>query len=308
MRLQRFSSYFIGIAFVVSAHFFFGTTYACNKMVINQGLDPVLLGLLRMSLATVCFFPFYLKTRSQVQLTRNDWLTLLFVGMLAQAAAIVFEYTANSYTTASNVAIVLSTDVISTVFLSVLILHEKLTWAVVLGGLLSLTGVGLVMLDDIRQFTLHGGQALLGDCMVLVAVLCWSCYTIGSKKILLKLPIAGVLFWVSLFTTLGLSIVTLCKGNFATVSHQPLNVWLIVVYLGICCSGLGHFCYYAALNRLPTVLVALSLTLPPVFGVAFAIAILNESLTWTQALGAVLILTGLTYAMWPRVKSSQDLQ
>ncbi len=290
----------IGIICVLIAQLLFGTTFAFNKFVINQGVDPVLLGFCRMTICSFCLLPFFRYCKGKTRWTRKDWGHVFLIGGIAQALAIMLEYVGTKYTTASNASLIISNEAILALFLSVLILKERLKFPTVLGGIIAMSGMAFVLLDDIRKVEIHSGTALYGDLLVLLSIFCWSMYTLGSKRILDHSEPIYSLFFVSVFTATSLGVINLFRGTLSQIQDMPLIAIIAVVYLGVFCSCLGHVMYYQALKRLPASIVSLTLTLLPVFGVAFSLILLKESLSIVQAAGAVIIVIGVGYAVWPR--------
>ncbi len=290
----------IGILCVILAQFLFGTTFAFNKYVINHNVDPMLLGFNRMTLVTICLLPFFRRFKGNTQWSWNDWKRVVFIGAVAQTLAIIFEYGGTKFTTASNASLIISTEAVFSVFLSVLILKERLKLPTVVGGILAVAGMGLVMLNDIRKLEFHTGTGLKGDLLVLFSVICWGLYTVYSKQVLNHSNAIYTLFFVSLFTNISLGMVNLWRGTFSQLAEMPIQAWLATIYLGVFCSCLGHMLYYAALRRLPASIVALTLTLLPVFGVTVSMILLGETLNIAQFVGALIIMIGVAYAVWPR--------
>ena len=212
----------------------------------------------------------------------------------------ILEISGTKFTTASNVSLISSTESIVSILLSVLILKERLQTGVIAGGICALAGMGLVLSHDIRTAEWHFNAGLLGDVLVFGAVFSWSLYTVYSKKIVEGADPICAIFWVSLFAALSLGLVNVFIGTITGIGDMSFSAWQVTVYLGIVGSGLAHLLYFQALKNLPATIVSITLTLLPVFGVAFSMGLLGEKLTLTQTIGAITIVTGVGYAVWPR--------
>lgn len=293
-------NWIIGIMFALSAQALFGTTFAFNKYVLNYGIDPFVLGFYRIGLATLTFLPFYLRTNAKTHWTKAEWQRAFFVGGIACAGAMGLEYYGTGLTTSTNATLIISTEAVFSTFLAVIILKEALKKPTIIGGICAVAGMTLVILDDLIQVEFHMGKTLYGDFLILVSVVFWGLYTVYSKKILEKSGTIQTFVFVSIFSFLMLGLFNAVRGTLWPPAHIPLKAWLATIYLGVCCSGLGHFLYYQALRRLPASIVCMTLTLLPVFGVAFSMYLLNETLTLYKTLGAFIIIIGVGYAVWPR--------
>jgi len=289
-----------GLAFAISAQALFGTTFAFNKYVINQGVDPILLGFNRMGLVALCFLPLYLLQKKKTIWTRRTWRQMALVGGIYCTMGMTLEYVGTKFTTASNASLIVSTEAVFSIFLSVIILKERLKTPSLIGGAGAVIGVFLVVMEDLHGMKFHWGGAFFGDFLVLSSVISWGLYTIFSKRVLDNSdPIQAMLF-VSLFSFASFGVINAATGKLPGIWEMSWKSWLITIYLGAGCSGLGHFLYYNALKRLPASIVCLTLTLLPVFGVIFSIFLLRETLTVAKTIGTAVIIAGVAFAVWPR--------
>lgn len=290
----------VGVICVLMAQLLFGSTFAFNKWVIDREVDPLMLAFLRMVIAAAVLFPFFLRFRQAAAWTLRDWGRAAFVGAGACASAMALEYIGTGLTTASNVSLIISTEAVFSMFLAVLILKERLRLPTVIGGVVAMAGVFLVMARDIRGAALRLDGALLGDLLVLVSVICWGLYTVYSKRIVLHANPIYALFYVCIFAAIPLGAISMGMGLLGQIRAIELHTWMIIIFLGAFCSGLGHLLYYEALKRLPASMVALTLTLLPILGVSFAAYLLGERLAPLQWAGGAAIIMGVGYAIWPR--------
>ncbi len=292
-------SWTIGLVCVLGAQFLFGTTFAFNKYVISQNVDPVLMGFNRAWIAALCLFPFYWRHRGRTKWSFQEWRLVAFVGLVATAGAMILEYMGTQYTTASNVSLIISTESVLAIFLAVLILKERLRLSTIVGGLGAIVGMAIVLWEDIRAFQVHGGSNLLGDFLALLSVFLWCMYTINGKRILAHSEPLTAHFFITLFSCITLGLVSWWRGSWGQLLTMSPTAWLGTLYLGSVCSGFAHWLYFQALKRLPASLVSITLTLLPVFGVAFSIILLGEKLSLHQAVGGLAIAIGVGYAVWP---------
>ena len=69
--------------------------------------------------------------------------------------------------------------------------------------------------------------------------------------------------------------------------------WLSVLFLGICCSGLGYLWWYGALERIEASRVAAFLYLEPLVTLLAAVVLLGETVTATTIVGGLLLVGGV---------------
>lgn len=291
----------LGIVFVLIAQFLFGTTFAVNKFVIDiEGVNPVVMAHNRTFLVLICLFPFLRWCKGSTVWTWLDWKRVMFIGGVAYTGGMMFEYYGTRYTTASNVSLIVSTEMVFSIFLAVLLLKEKLYTHTIIGGLCAFFGMGLVVYQDIQAAEFHWNAALAGDILVLCSVVGWGLYNIYSKKVLNHSDPIYTLFYVSLFSVITLFFISVPTGDIYNMLSMSPKAWAGTLYLGLFGSCLGMVFYFQALKRLPVSIAALTLTLLPVFGVVTAMLFLGESLSWIQLVGAVIIITSVGYVVYPR--------
>jgi len=68
---------------------------------------------------------------------------------------------------------------------------------------------------------------------------------------------------------------------------------IAVAFLGVGCSGLGYWFWYAALERIEATQVAAFLYVEPLITLLAALALLGESIAASTMLGGVLVLVGV---------------
>jgi drug/metabolite transporter (DMT)-like permease len=83
------------------------------------------------------------------------------------------------------------------------------------------------------------------------------------------------------------------QGSANDLARLTSNGWLAIVFLGVCCSGLGYLLWYRALERLPASQVSSFLYLEPLVTLAAAVALLGEPVGIATMLGGALLVGGV---------------
>lgn len=300
MSIANHREHIAGTAFVLTAQMLFGTTFAVNKIVLNEGVDPGILSLGKVAIVCLCLLPFARYCKGETRWSPADWRRAMAVGGLAYTAGMYLEYIGTKFTMASNVSLIVSTEAAFAVFLCVIFLKEKLHYTTIVGGVFAVIGVFMVVFRDIRHIEFRWGTSLAGDLLVLTAVVAWGFYTVFSKKILDHSNPIYSLFFVSLFSACTLLPINLAAGTMGQFAAMTPKAWTALAYLGVFGSCLGMICYFEGLKRLPASVAALTLTLLPVFGVLFSVILLNERLALMQMLGAAVIVVSVGFVVYPR--------
>jgi O-acetylserine/cysteine efflux transporter len=77
----------------------------------------------------------------------------------------------------------------------------------------------------------------------------------------------------------------------------PLRAWLLLLYLGVVCSGVGYSLWYVVIRETPVNVSALTVFMQPLAGLAMAVVFLGEQPHWGQLWGGVVILCGLAVGL-----------
>jgi len=215
------------------------------------------------------------------------------MGFLGVTFHHLLQATALTQTTAVHAGWLIGLCPIWSALLAAIFLREKLTPAKWGGLLLGFAGALLV----ITRGRLSGGVLALpqtrADLLILVSTVNWAVYTIVGRRTRARLGSASATAFVELAGLLLLVPFFAARGGWADWARLSAGGWGAVVFLGICCSGLGYLFWYSALERLDTAKVASFLYLEPLVTLAAAVALLAEPVHATTVLGGLSVLAGV---------------
>ncbi len=162
-----------------------------------------------------------------------------------------------------------------------------------LGGLaLAFSGV-LVVLSGRAGAGALPPRWILGDLMVLVAVVAWAAYTVVSRPLVQKhgaqrATTLSILFGLAIFAPLGLFGL---PG--LVVATVPPMAWVGLVYLGLMTSVVSYLLWFHALSMKEPSRVAIATNGQPVATALLAWVFYSQPITPAFAVGAVLVLGGV---------------
>ncbi|NLG79693.1 MAG: EamA family transporter [Firmicutes bacterium] len=129
--------------------------------------------------------------------------------------------------------------------------------------------------------------------VALFGALCWGIAPIFGKMGLARVdPIAGI----CLRTLIASGIVAgwlLVSGGLRAMETVSSRAWLFIALEAVLATLVGDLAYYAALKWGGAAQVTLVMSTAPLFTLLIAVVYLQESATWAQVIGAVLIVCGL---------------
>ncbi len=265
-----------------------GTTFASTKILIECGLSPAQIMLIRFLLAYAGIWMLIPKKIWADNLRDELWLFL--AGMAGGSLYFFTENTALEYTYAANVAIVIAVGPLVIAFITHLFYKsEPFGVQLLYGGMVALVGIIMVVLNG--RFILKISP--WGDFLTLTAVLCWAFYSVLLKKLAnySSLFITRKVFFYGILTILPLFFFQRPLPE-TVIFTQPV-VWGNLLFLGIVASLLCFLSWSFCVKKLGIVVCTNYLYLNPVAALAVSILVLGEPVTPVALLGTALILTGV---------------
>jgi drug/metabolite transporter (DMT)-like permease len=253
----------------------------------------------RMLFAGVALVLFFLLTRFKPEWRKNGR-HFLVIGLLNSAVPFVLYSVAALVLPAAMEAIFNSMSPMFGAIFAALWMDERLTPRKVAGLLLGVAGV--VVMSSLGGLSLDVKTVLA----VAACVLAPMCYGLAGVYIRTRashvrpMAVAGGSQLLGGFALLP----------FVAIAPPPLavidaRVALIVVVFALLCSAVAYIMYYKLIADIgPT--KALTVTfLIPVFAMVWGLLFLNETITWSMILGAVIILVG-TFLVAARPKPRKE--
>lgn len=253
-------------------------------------INPVLLSFLGTLLAVLFFTPW---------LTRNhQWATLfaketrwkfLFIGTFGTALPFSIILWAFHYTTPGNAAILQQSELVYSLLIAYLFLHEIPTRQQLGGSALVLGGVLLILLKE--QYTVR----LTGDLMIIACPWMFQAASCVAKKLPAHLhhrTIAAARNIYALPMLSALLIFLAWKNGGHLVCKAGFQAGWVLLYTGILKYGWAMILWYQAIRALDLGKVTAIYLSYPVLSFALSVALGLETPHLYQGIGMVLTLTG----------------
>ena len=227
----------------------------------------------------------------------KDELLLVLAGVMGGSLYFWSENTALQYTMASNVSFIVCTTPLVTAILNAAVRREKIGRLTLLGGCLSLVGIGMIAFSGGEGFHL----SFLGDALAMLASLTWAIYTVVTNGLLKKYPSALISRKVFFYGMLTIVPVLLVKGwTFPAGRFLEPKVLLNTLFLGVVASLACYALWNSVIKRLGTVGSSNYIYLNPLFTLIAAALLLGERLTPVAIAGCLITLIGV----WTASRSS----
>lgn len=275
---------------------FWSINFSLVKFALAE-LPPLAFNGLRMALAAGLMLALVPTMGYSLKFQRHHLGRLVILGLLGNTSYQLCFIFGIARTSADNAALILATVPAWVALIGTLTGTEKVTLGGWLGVALSLAGISLIIWGGSHQTQLHfGGTTWAGDALILGATLCWSLYTLISRRMLNSYPSITV---TSFTTAIGviplilLSIPPLAHLEWRTIS---LTAWSSLIFSGVFSIALAYFFWNYGVSRLGSTRTSLYSNLTPPLALLTAWLLLGETLTLLQIVGGLLALGGVALA------------
>ena len=227
--------------------------------------------------------------------TLKVWPQYLVLGSLGMLICGAWVYWAAETTTAINIALIYAASPVLITLGAVLGLKESFSWRQSLGVGIALLGVLHVVVKG-QWAALSQVVWVLGDGLVVIAMVAWAAYALLLKKWASPLSSTARLAATCLGGCLVLLPFAITEWTATPHPGWSLNASLLVIAAAVF-PGVGAYWSYGFCQKtLGASRVAASLYLGPLYGGLVAWLFLGETLGWHHAVGAAFILPGIYLA------------
>jgi drug/metabolite transporter (DMT)-like permease len=270
-----------GILLIVISAASFGTLAIFGRLLYADGVDTFSMMFLRFGFAAV-LMTMILFARREKYPRGKVLLALIGMGAIGYVGQSFSYLSAIKYASAGLVALLLYLYPMFVFILSVVFLHEKLTWVKVSAIILAL--IGTMFIVDPK-----GGQPL-GIFFSVAAALIYSGYIIVGTNVMKK--VSPFQSSTVIFASAGLVYGVLMSINgphFPTTSSG----WIYVAGIVLVATVIPVSTFLAGLERIGPTNSAMLSTLEPVVTVLLAAWLFGEKLAWIVLVGGGLILVAV---------------
>ncbi|WNS76904.1 DMT family transporter [Bacillus sp. DTU_2020_1000418_1_SI_GHA_SEK_038] len=287
---MTFKTKLIASIYALIAISFWGISFVSTKVILPK-LDPFSIIALRFGIGALFLLMILIIQRQRVLVSIHYIPHLIVLGILGIFIHQVLQATALITIDASSAGWLISFSPVFSVILSIIFLHEKMSFTKAAGMILAIIGVLLVT-------TGKGGQGFqlsmnIGFFLILLSTLNWAIYSILLKSLKIPYPSLLVTFYISIF---GLLLTTPFLIRNKVWELLPLlspAEWGHLLFLGIFVSGTGYWYWGKAHEVLDASKVSMFIYLEPVATFIAAILLLQEEILFISVAGGIIIIVGV---------------
>lgn len=281
-------------ALLLLTSLFWGGNAVAGKFALGH-VSPMLLTALRWAVAAAVLLAIGLpQLRRDWALVRANLALLFTLGAVGMTVFNVALYSALHYTSAINVSIEQAALPIFIFVINFLFFRIRVSFAQIVGFVLSLAGVALVAArGDL------GGLARLeinfGDGLMVAAVALYAFFTIGLryKPAISWMSLMVALSMAAFLSSLPFAVWEVAAGH---AVFPDMQGWALVGYTAFFASIIAHLFYVRGVDLIGANRAGLFVNLVPIFGTLLSVLLLGETFYIHHAVAMVLVLGGIWLA------------
>lgn len=265
-------------------------SYLSIKVIVEE-VEPTLSAFYRFLIAAIILYVINKIKHSEEKILKEDRVKMMFSGVFGVAVYFFFENYSVAYTSAANVAILIATIPIFTLFSQRIIFKEKLTLFKIIGAAFSVFGIVIIIASKERVSLFSKGS--IGDLMALGAVMSWIIYNIITSKFKGNYKSLTVTTYQLIWGTVFLSPALIINYINRNITIPSKSAVINILFLSILCSCIGYLVYIYCLKELGATIITTYINLQPIISLIAARAILKEAVTIWQVIGCMVIILGV---------------
>ena len=299
------SSVLLGFGMMALANVIGGATYPAQKLAL-EGLPPATVTLVRNLIALVPLAFLAARGSSRTNAPgflgwgafagRERW-RVVFIGVMAYAAPLLAGIVGTQYATSANASILLLVEPPTILFLSWLLLKERIRPSVVVGIAFGLVGAAVIVFEGAEPGDLFAGEMLFGNLLLALHGFLWGLHTPLSKPLANRVDPFVLTLWIVVA-----SLVLLVPGA-AVEWVEPIRRGALApalawtAFLGVFGTVVSLGLWFAALSRIPSSSVAPFLFLQPLVGVLAGALWLDEPMSRSVWIGGSILVVGVLFTL-----------
>jgi drug/metabolite transporter (DMT)-like permease len=286
----------INFLLYAAATLIWGSTWLAIKLQLTQ-VPPILSVGYRFCLASLILLAFCRLAGKRLRFSRRDHQFMALQGASLFGLSYCCSYLATGYMTSGLVAVVYSTILMMNIFNLSIFMRQPVAWRAFWGGILGLSGIGIVFWHDLAAFTATRGLigltiALAGSYLASVG------NVVTTRNAKSGVPVTQANAFGMAYGGLLTLVIHFALGGELTMDWS-VGYLAPMLYLTIFGSVVAFGCYMLLISRIGAEFAAYVTLLMPI--IALVLSTLFENYHWSTnaAVGVAIVLAGNLIILTP---------
>jgi len=289
-----------------------GTNFSIVKHAFTE-VEPAAFNALRLGLASVAFLAALVAVqrhtsggdgqpgwqsvlRTSAPLTRADWVSLAALGLVGHFCYQLGFVGGLARTSVANSALILGATPVTVALASGALGEDPVRRHHWIGIAMSLVGLYLV----VGRGAGIDREGLVGDGLTALAVVCWTVYTIGGRRMMARHSPLAVTALSMAFGAVPYMVYALPAIGRTDWGAVGWTTWVSIVYSAMFALCVSYMIWYVAVRQIGSARTSLYSNVIPIVAMATAWLFLGEPVGWLKIAGATAVLSGVAIARLER--------
>jgi len=276
-----------------------GGNFTATKLAFSD-ISPLAFTAVRFALGSVLMWLVLARKEGWRLPPRSTWVPLIALGVVGNTIYQLCFMTGLYRTTATNSSLILASMPTVVTVAAGMLGFEQITarqkWA------LAIATLGVLLVVASRGVAIDGD--VVGDMLMLAAVVCWAGYTLGLRTLTGRMSTLALTTWTLITGTPGLilaGVPAVRRMNWNAVSASG---WGGLAYATLLSLVVAYLLWNRGVRQIGPRRAAIFTTLTPLVATLTAIAALGERPGWLHLAGGALIISGVLVSRRPAASSS----
>lgn len=279
---------------LVLAMMIVGSTVVAGKL-LTETLPIFLASTLRFALAVTLMAPFvHLRKMGLPSLSSKSWVLIALQALFGSFLASSLLLKGLTYTSAASAGVISATTPAAMALVAWGLFREKLSFQSVVAIGLAVSGVLLIQLQASNE-VVQGNQALFGNGLILLMVICEALFLLLGKLISERVTPFMMAYLMSLFGLLfflPMGLYEALESGFE-LSSLTIQDWWVLTYYAVFITILAYLFWFAGVAHAPVSISGVSTAVMPVSALILAVIVLHEPLSLYHIAGCALVLAAI---------------
>ncbi|MFD1205467.1 MULTISPECIES: DMT family transporter [Sporosarcina] len=250
--------------------------------------DAGVIAFYRMLFTVLLLLPvFLMKHRHEVlKFTKKDWLFSSIAGIFL-AFHFILWFESLNYTSVASSTVLVTLQPIFAFVGTYFFFKEKISMKTILSAVVAISGSVIISWGDFQL----SGDAFYGDMLALAGCALITAYLLFGQEVRKRLSLITYTFVLYSISTVTLFFYVLIKGE-AFAPYSPSN-WFWFFMLALIPNLLGHSLFNWAIKWVSTNVISIAILFEPVGAAILAYYIFHETLTVSQIVGGIIVISGI---------------
>ncbi|MEQ8584060.1 MAG: DMT family transporter [Marinoscillum sp.] len=283
----------LGVVLAITGILLFSSKAVMVKLAYQYGVDTVSLLLFRMVFSLPIYVAIAAFNRPKEKIAGKDYAWLILFGFIGYYLASYFDFLGLIYIKASLERLILFIYPTLVLLISFVFLRKKITSKQVIGVVVTYLGVFIIFVSELSIS--DDSSVIWGSILIFLSALTYASYLVGSGWLIPKFGATAFTSYAMIVSCMAVILHYSLQRPEGLLNFQPEVYWIglaMAVFATVIPSYLVSF----AIKILGASDFSIFGSLGPISTIGLAYLFLSETLTWTQFLGAGVIIGGIVLA------------